>query len=126
MAQEIKADEMAQQKLGLNEDEVAFYDALTKENIVKELMNDTVLKTIAQELTSAIRRNVTIDWSQRKSARANMRKIIKRLLRKYDYPPKQAKQALEHVMLQAELMCEEVVEEGIVEQVAEDKGTYTR
>lgn len=91
--------------LGLNEDEIAFYDALTADDIVKEFMEDEILKKIARELTTAIRNNITIDWSVRKGARAGMRRIVKRLLRKYKYPPEQAKKALVIVMKQAEKMC---------------------
>jgi type I restriction enzyme R subunit len=82
-------------------------------------MIDDVLKAISQELTSAIRKNIIIDWSKRKSARAKMRMIIKRLLRKYDYPPKQTKDALNYVMRQAELICDTVYEEDLLDQVAE-------
>jgi type I restriction enzyme R subunit len=105
MARDIKRAREEEEDLGLNEDEIAFYDALTSDEAVKEFMTDEVLKKIAQELTSSIRANLTIDWSIRKSAQAGMRRIIKRLLKKYDYPPKQAKHALEVVMRQAELMC---------------------
>jgi len=106
MAHEIKKAKKEEQALGLNDDEIAFYTALTSDEIVKQLMGDDTLKKIAQELTVAIRNNITIDWSVRKSAQAGMRRIIKRLLKKYDYPPKQAREALEVVMKQAELMCE--------------------
>lgn len=91
--------------LGLNEDEAAFYYALTSEKIVKEFMEDETLKKIAQELTKAIRNNITIDWNIRENSRAKMRSIIRRLLKKYDYPPKEAKKALETVIKQAELIC---------------------
>ncbi|MEN0658260.1 type I restriction endonuclease subunit R [Caldifermentibacillus hisashii] len=104
MAKEFKKAREEEKDLGLNEDEIAFYDALTADNIVKQFMDDETLKKIAQELTNAIKQNITIDWSVRKSAQAGMRRIIKRLLKKYDYPPKQAKTALEIVMKQAELM----------------------
>lgn len=106
MAHEIKQAKKEEQALGLNSDEIAFYTALTSDEIVKQMMGDETLKKIAQELTTAIRNNITIDWSVRKSAQAGMRRIIKRLLKEYDYPPKQAKEALEVVMKQAELMCE--------------------
>lgn len=106
MAHEIKQAKKEEQALGLNSDEIAFYTALTADEIVKQMMGDETLKKIAQELTTAIRNNITIDWSVRKSAQAGMRRIIKRLLKEYDYPPKQAKEALEVVMKQAELMCE--------------------
>ncbi|MBP1931973.1 type I restriction endonuclease subunit R [Ammoniphilus resinae] len=105
MAKEMKKMKDQENDLGLNEDEIAFYDALTADVAIKEFMDDETLKKIALELTSAIRGNLTIDWSIRKSAQAGMRKIIKRLLKKYDYPPNQAKHALEVVMRQAELMC---------------------
>ncbi|WP_175615438.1 type I restriction endonuclease subunit R [Piscibacillus halophilus] len=125
MANEMKEDRQKEQDLGLNEDEIAFYDALTSEDVVKELMEDEVLRQIANELTQAIRRNMTIDWHVRKSARAGMRRIVKRLLKKYDYPPEQAKKALNTVMHQAELMAEHTeVREWNYEQAAESKGEY--
>ncbi|WP_303869976.1 type I restriction endonuclease subunit R [Acetobacterium wieringae] len=125
MAHEIARMKASQASLGLNDDEIAFYDALTADDIVREFMEDATLKTIAQELTIAIRNNITIDWSIRKSAQASMRKIIKRLLKKYKYPPEQADKALKIVMRQAEKMCENVVHEGFwYEKVAEEKAEY--
>ena len=105
LARELKTMKSREGELGLSKDEIAFYDALTADDVVTEFMGSKVLKQIAQELTDAIRTNVTIDWSFRKSAQAGMRKIIKRLLKKYKYPPEQSKKALETVMRQAELMC---------------------
>ncbi|MDK2822013.1 MAG: type restriction enzyme subunit [Candidatus Petromonas sp.] len=126
MAKEIKEMRDKEKDLGLNEDEIAFYDALTADDIVKEFMDDETLKKIAHELTIAIKNNITIDWSVRKSAQAGMRRIIKRLLKKYDYPPEQAKKALDIVMKQAELMCGNVnVEDIIYDRVAEDGANYT-
>lgn len=104
MANEMKKARDEEADLGLSEDEIAFYDALTSDDAVKEFIEDEILKKIAQELTLAIRSNITIDWSIRKSAQAGMRKIIKRLLKKYDYPPDQAREALRVVMRQAEKM----------------------
>lgn len=124
MAKEIKEMKDREKDLGLNEGEIAFYDVLTADNIVREFMSVEVLKKIAQELTIAIRSNLTIDWSVRKSAQAGMRRIIKRLLRKYDYPPKQAEKALEVVMRQAELMCGNVNLDYLGEMAAEDLGRY--
>ena len=125
MAKEMKKTREEEEDLGLNDDEIAFYDALTSEEIVKELMDDEVLKQIANELTAAIKRNVSIDWHVRKSAQAGMRRIIKRLLKKYDYPPKQVKNALDVVMRQAELMCGNVkVEDMQASRAAEDSGEY--
>ena len=125
MAHEIRRMKEQQAALGLSEDEIAFYDALTADDIVREFMEDDTLKTIAHELTLAIRNNVTIDWSIRKSAQASMRRIIKRLLKKYKYPPEQADQALKIVMRQAEKMCSNVVSEGFwYDKVAEERGEY--
>jgi type I restriction enzyme, R subunit len=125
MAKDMKKEREEEKDLGLNEDEIAFYDALTSESIVKELMEDEVLRKIANELTQAIRRNMTIDWHVRKSARAGMRRIIKRLLKKYDYPPEQAKKALDTVMRQAELMAENTeVRDWNTLQAAESKSEY--
>lgn len=125
MAQELRNMKTRQDETGLSEDEIAFYDALTADDAVKEFMNDEILKKIAHELTVSIRRNLTIDWSVRKSAQAGMRKIIKRLLKKYDYPPDQAKKALETVMRQAELMCGNIdVDDLALDMVAEDNGEY--
>ncbi|NAS19571.1 HsdR family type I site-specific deoxyribonuclease [Clostridium butyricum] len=127
MAEEIKNMKNKQKESGLNEDEIAFYDALTEDDAVKQFMSDETLKKIAQELTQAIKRNITIDWSVRKSAQAGMRKIIKRLLKKYDYPPDKAKHAMEIVLKQAEHMCGNVDLDELhqYENVAEDNGVYT-
>ncbi|APC42627.1 DEAD/DEAH box helicase [Clostridium estertheticum subsp. estertheticum] len=105
MAKEIKVMHQEEKKLGLNKEEIAFYYALSKEEIVRELMDDDTLKKIAQQLTDAIRRNITIDFNVRTQSQATMRTIIRRLLKKYDYPPEQAKEALKVVMKQVELMC---------------------
>ena len=91
--------------LGLNEDEVAFYDALGVNDAAVKIMGDEVLEKIAVELTETIRNSATIDWSSRKSVRAKMKVKVKRLLRKYDYPPDKQQEAIDTVMEQAELMC---------------------
>lgn len=125
MAQELRNMKTRQDETGLSEDEIAFYDALTADDAVKEFINDETLKKIAHELTVSIRRNLTIDWSVRKSAQAGMRRIIKRLLKKYDYPPDQAKKALETVMRQAELMCGNVdLDELALDMIAESSEEY--
>ena len=125
LAKEIKEMRAKEKDLGMNDDEVAFYDALTADDAIKEFMDDETLKKIAHELTNAIKNNITIDWSVRKSAQAGMRRIIKRLLKKYDYPPNQAKNALEVVMRQAELMCgnSDPIDVGL-KHVAEQSGDY--
>lgn len=94
------------EKLGLNEDEVRFYDALANnESAVRELTDET-LKKIAHELTENLRQNVTVDWSARESVRAKLRLMVKRILRKYKYPPDQQDGAVELVLQQAEALGE--------------------
>ena len=91
---------------GLTDDEYAFYDALVKDpNVLKE-MKDEVLIQLAHELTETVRKNRTVDWDKKESARACMRREIKRLLRKYHYPPTKADEAVQTVVMQAELMGE--------------------
>ncbi|MDY3208815.1 type I restriction endonuclease subunit R [Clostridium baratii] len=125
MAHEFKNIKTREEELGLSTDEIAFYDALTEDDAVKEFMTDDTLKKIAHELTYAIRRNISIDWSIKKSAQAGMRKIVKRLLKKYDYPPDKAKKALETVIRQAELMCGNInIDELELDMVAESNGEY--
>ncbi|WPC09766.1 DUF3387 domain-containing protein [Globicatella sp. PHS-GS-PNBC-21-1553] len=126
MAHDIKKMREEETELGLSDDEIAFYDALTSDDIVKELMEDETLKKIAHELTLATRNNITIDWRLRKSARASMRRVIKRLLNKYDYPPDQALKAMNIVMRQAEKMAGNVYEEVVwFDRVAEEPGKFT-
>lgn len=91
---------------GLTLEEVAFYDALAADPKVLENMEDQVLVEMAQELTELIRKNRTVDWDKKESARAYMRTQVKRLLRKYKYPPEQAVSALDIVIKQAELMSQ--------------------
>ena len=124
LAHELKHMKDQQKNSGLSDDEIAFYDALTADNIVKEFMEDETLKKIAKELTRAIQRNISIDWSVRKSAQAGMRKIIKRLLKYYDYPPQHAKKALETVMRQAEKMCINQMDFVLLERAAEGEDEY--
>lgn len=118
MAHDLRKSHEEEKELGLNEDEIAFYYALTADDAVKKFMDDEVLKKMAQELTEAIRNNITIDWSIRRSAQAGMRRIIKRLLAKYNYPPEEAKNALKIVMKQAEKMCGNVYKEEIEFDIA--------
>lgn len=94
------------EQLGLSEDEVRFYDALANnESAVRELTDET-LKKIAHELTENLRKNITVDWAQRESVRAALRLMVKRILRKYKYPPDQADAAVELVLQQAETIGE--------------------
>ena len=88
---------------GLTEDEAAFYDALSKPEAVRKFYTDDTLIQLTKELTDQLRRNRTVDWDRRESARAHMRMLVKRLLKKYKYPPEEAADALQTVMRQCEL-----------------------
>lgn len=92
-------------KLGLTEDEVAFYDALGVNDSAVAVLGDDQLRMIAQEIAKSVRNNVKIDWAIRENVRAEMRVIVKRILRKYGYPPDKQAQATELVLEQAELIC---------------------
>ena len=92
---------------GLNEDEAAFYDAISKPEAVRKFYTDDTLIQLTKELTDMLRRNRTVDWERRESARSHMRRLVKLLLRKYKYPPEEAKGALETVMRQCELWVDE-------------------
>lgn len=93
----------------LNDEEIAFYDALTKPQAVKDFYKNEELINMTRELTDSLRRNKTIDWQKKESARANMRRIIKRLLKKYNYPPEEAQDALQTVMTQCELWTDNLM-----------------
>lgn len=90
-------------KLGLSEEEMAFYDALTKPENIKDFYENEVLVSMTRELTEMLRKNRTIDWQKKETARAGMRKMVKRLLKKYKYPPEKYDDAIETVMQQCEL-----------------------
>lgn len=93
----------------LNDEEIAFYDALTKPQAVKDFYKNEELINMTKELTDSLRRNKTIDWQKKESARANMRRIIKRLLKRYNYPPEEAQDALQTVMTQCELWTDNLM-----------------
>jgi type I restriction enzyme R subunit len=106
MAKKFKAAASRGELLGLSDDEVKFYDALANnESAVRELSDDT-LKKIAHELTENLRKNISVDWAQRESVRATLRLMVKRILRKYKYPPDQAEEAVELVLQQVETLGE--------------------
>ena len=93
-------------ELGLSEDEIRFYDALAEnESAVRELADET-MKKIAQELTQRLRENLTVDWNARESVRANLRLMVKRILRKYKYPPDKQESAIELILQQTQVMGE--------------------
>ena len=94
------------ESLGLNEDETAFYDALEVNDSAVQVLGEPTLKTIARELVKAVKSNVTIDWTVRENVRANLRVIVKRILRKYGYPPDKQERATQTVLEQAEVLSE--------------------
>lgn len=93
-------------ELGLSEEELAFYDALTKPEAVKDAYTNDELRKMTQELTETLRNSRTIDWQKKESARARMRTIVKRLLKKYKYPPEDRADALETVIAQCEMWAD--------------------
>ncbi len=106
MAKKFREAAARGEKLGLNEDEVRFYDALAEnESAVRELTDET-LKKIAHELAENLRKNLTVDWSARESVQARLRLMVKRILRKYKYPPDQQDAAVELVLKQAKALGE--------------------
>ena len=107
MAKEISETTTIQ---GLTDEEVAFYDALTKPQAVKDVYENEQLVAMTKELTDTLRKNKTIDWQKKESARALMRKSIKRLLKKYNYPPENQEDALQTVMTQCELWTDNVMD----------------
>ncbi|RKG74105.1 type I restriction endonuclease subunit R [Corallococcus exercitus] len=118
LAEEMREAQARGEKLGLSDDELAFYEALGLNNAALQFMGEPVLKAMARELTEIIRRNVTIDWTQREAARAKLRTLVKRLLRKYKYPPDRQEAATQTVMEQAERLCETWAEDGLLEASA--------
>lgn len=103
MAKQIAAARKEGEQLGLTADELAFYDALTKPQAIKDFYENEELIAITKELADSLRKNRTIDWQKRETARAGMRMMIKRLLKKHRYPPEGMDDAIQTVMLQCEL-----------------------
>ena len=106
MAKEMMAERQEGKELGLSTEELAFYDALTKPQAVKDFYDNEELIAITRELTEAMRKNATIDWQRKESARAGMRRAIKRLLRHHRYPPEGMEDAMDTVMAQCELWAD--------------------
>ena len=102
LAQEIAKSEKVADSLGLNAEEKAFYDALTRPQAVRDFYTNEQLVSLTKELTEELRKNRTIDWQKKESARAGMRSKVKRLLKKYKYPPEEEQSALETVIHQCE------------------------
>ena len=110
LAKELREADARGEELGLTEDEIAFYDALEVNDSAVKVLGDETLRTIAQELLRAVRNNVTIDWTVRENVRAQMRVMVKRILRRYGYPPDKQARATELVLEQAEVVCRDWAE----------------
>ena len=104
LAREMREANARGDELGLSEDELAFYDALETNDSAVQVLGDDTLRDIARELVDTVRRNVTIDWTLRENVRANLRRLVKRILRKHGYPPDKQEKATQTVLEQAEAL----------------------
>jgi type I restriction enzyme R subunit len=103
MAKEMAAAQTEGDSLGLSDEELAFYDALTKPQAVQDVYENEELVKMTRELSEMLRKNRTIDWQKKESARAGMRRMVKKLLKKYDYPPEGVEDAIATVIGQCEM-----------------------
>ena len=110
LAREMREASARGEELDLDENELAFYDALETIDSAVMVLGDKVLCTIARELVATVRENVTIDWTVRENVRANLRVLVKRILRKHGYPPDKQEKATLTVLEQAELLSSEWTE----------------
>ena len=106
LAKEMRAASSRGEVLGLSEEELAFYDALETNDSAVKVLGEPKLRQIAQELVRTVRANVTIDWTLRENVRAQLRVLVKRILRKHGYPPDKQETAATTVLQQAELLCQ--------------------
>ena len=104
LAKEIREARKRGEEEGLSPDEVAFYDALAENESAVEVLGNDQLKVIAHELLKSLKSNLTVDWAHRESARASMRVLVKRILRRYGYPPDLQDAAVQTVLQQAEAL----------------------
>jgi type I restriction enzyme R subunit len=111
-AQEMKAADQRGERLGLDYREYAFYTALEVNNSAVAILGDDILKHIAQELLKTVRNSTTIDWTIKESVQAELRRNIKRILRKFGYPPDLQEKAVDTVIAQAKLLAEDLVKNG--------------
>ncbi len=107
LARQMRTANARGEKLGLSEEELAFYDALEVNDSAVKVLGEPTLQKIARELVDTVRKNVTIDWTMRENVRAQLRVIVKRILRKYGYPPDKQEKATQTVLEQAALLSEE-------------------
>ncbi len=124
LAKEIQQNKQAGNDLGLTDEELAFYDALTKPEAIKDFYENAELVALTKELTETLRQNKTIDWQKRGDARAKMRMMVKKLLKKYKYPPEGMDDALETVMLQCELWTDN--NEGLTDRMSAYFDAFSR
>ncbi len=108
LAKDMRSAHTRGETLGLTEDELAFYDALETNDSAVKVLGEPTLTKIARELADMVKKNVTIDWTVRENVRAQLRVLVKRILRKYGYPPDKQEQATQTVLEQAEVLCAEV------------------
>ncbi len=104
LAKQMREANARGEQLGLTEDELVFYDALETNDSAVKILGEPTLKTIAHELAETVRSNVTIDWTVRENVRAHLRVLVKRILRKYGYPPDKQEKATQTVLAQAEVL----------------------
>jgi len=104
LAKDIRAARMRGEEEGLSEDEIAFYDALAENESAVDVIGDDQLRVIAHELLNSLKNNVSVDWEHRENARAKMRVLVKRILRKHGYPPDLQDAAVQTVLQQAEVL----------------------
>jgi len=109
IAKEVKDSDDEAKRLGLSNDELAFYDALETNDSAVKVLGDETLKTIAREIADKVKKNATIDWTIRESARAKLMVLVRRTLTKYGYPPDKQQKAIDTVLKQAELIADELV-----------------
>jgi type I restriction enzyme R subunit len=110
LAKDMREANLRGESLGLNEEEIAFYDALETNDSAVKVLGDETLRTIARELVETVHNNVTIDWTVKESIRAKLRIMVKRILRKHGYPPDKQEKATQTVLEQAELLCKDWAE----------------
>ena len=107
LARDMREAHARGEKLNLSDEELAFYDALETNDSAVKVLGDETLRTIARELVATVRGNVTIDWTLRENVRAQLRVLVKRILRKYGYPPDKQEKATQTVLEQAALLSAE-------------------
>ena len=104
LAKEMRETNARGERLGLSEDELAFYDALETNDSAVHVLGDETLRDIARELVETVRGNVTIDWTLRENVRENLRRLVRRILRRHGYPPDKQEKATVTVLEQAEAL----------------------